>query len=205
MKQFFFITVAFGLLSGTVISAKAQPAVSFERLNLASARVANDIRLPAASTFSPKSELSIENCSALQFKYAQLMDVEVESISNNSLYRFIEDWWATRYRYGGTGKGGIDCSAFTGELLNKVYNLSTPRTARAQYSVCDKIEKADLVEGDLVFFNTRGGISHVGVYLSNGYFTHSGTSSGVTISNLDDSYYSKKFITGGRINYNTNE
>jgi lipoprotein Spr len=54
--------------------------------------------------------------------------------------------------------------------------------------------------GDLVFFNTRGGVSHVGVYLTNNHFVHSSSRNGVMISSLDDSYYSKKFIGGGRVN-----
>jgi cell wall-associated NlpC family hydrolase len=35
--------------------------------------------------------------------------------------------------------------------------------------------------------------------LGNGYFTHAGSSTGVTISNLDDAYWSRKFRGGGRI------
>jgi len=56
-----------------------------------------------------------------------------------------------------------------------------------------------MLEGDLVFFNTRGGVSHVGVYLGDGYFVHSSSSAGVTINSLNESYYSRKFIGGGRI------
>jgi len=142
---------------------------------------------------------SIESCSSLQFKYAQMLDVAVEEISDLPLYNFIEDWWATRYRYGGTGRTGIDCSAYAAALNKEVFGISLPRTARAQYAACDKIAKDDLKEGDLVFFNTRGGVSHVGVYLGNHYFTHSSVHGGVTISSLDDDYYSRKFIIGGRI------
>ncbi len=54
------------------------------------------------------------------------------------------------------------------------------------------------MEGDLVFFNTRGGVSHVGVYITNGYFVHSAASDGVMISNLEDSYFLRRFIGGGR-------
>lgn len=146
---------------------------------------------------------TIEKCSALQFKYAMLMDVEVESITNFSLLNFIEEWWGTGYRYGGADKNGIDCSAFSGKLEQEVYNSSLPRTARDQYDVCEKIEIENLSEGDLVFFNTRGGVSHVGVYLGNNYFVHSSTSNGVTISSLTEDYYSRKFISGGRITAST--
>jgi cell wall-associated NlpC family hydrolase len=51
----------------------------------------------------------------------------------------------------------------------------------------------------LVFFNTSGGVSHVGLYLGNNYFVHSSLNGGVTISSLKEDYYSRKFISGGRI------
>jgi lipoprotein Spr len=142
----------------------------------------------------------IETCTALQFKYAQLMDVDVEQIINTKLYEIIEDWWATRYHYGGTSKKGIDCSGFTGTIFNEAFGIILPRTAKDQYALCDKIEREDLEEGDLVFFNTRGGVSHVGVYLNNGYFTHSSVHGGVTISSLNEDYYNRKYIGGGRVN-----
>lgn len=140
----------------------------------------------------------IENMSSIQYKYAMMMDVDIESLSNLSLFGFIDDWFGTRYRLGGTTKKGIDCSALTGALLLAVYGFSIPRTARQQYNATDHIEKEDLKEGDLVFFNTHGGVSHVGVYLENDYFLHASTH-GVTISSLDDKYYSKRFICGGRV------
>lgn len=147
----------------------------------------------------------IESCNALQFKYAQLLDVDVELITNTKLYTAIEDWWATRYRYGGTTKKGIDCSAFTGALISETYCITLPRTARDQYAQCDKIKRENLMEGDLVFFNTRGGISHVGVYLANGYFVHSSVHGGVTINSLDEDYYNRKYIGGGRVSQQTQQ
>lgn len=144
--------------------------------------------------------IPIEKISSQQAKYAMMLDVAIESIKNTMLYQFIENWYGTRYRFGGTTKKGIDCSAFTDRLLSVVYDLILPRTAREQYKFCERIGKDDLLEGDLVFFNTRKGVSHVGVYLANGHFVHSSRSQGVMISSLDDNYYSRRFISGGRVN-----
>lgn len=141
---------------------------------------------------------AIESLSALQYKYAMMMNVDVESLKNVSLLAFIDDWFGTRYRYGGTTKRGIDCSALTGALLLAVYGFNMPRTAREQYHATEHIGKDELEEGDLVFFNTRGGVSHVGVYLENDYFVQA-SSHGVTISSLDDHYYARRFICGGRV------
>ena len=71
--------------------------------------------------------------------------------------------------------------------------------SRDQYNVCDKIPFEEINQGDLVFFNTRGGVSHVGVYLANGYFVHASCNNGVFISSLNEGYYHKRFISAGRI------
>ena len=141
---------------------------------------------------------SIETANSLQFKFAQLLDCNVESIRNIPLYEFIDEWWGARYRYGGSSKKGIDCSSFTGLLMGVVFAKKLPRTSREQYNACDHISKEEMQEGDLVFFNTRGGVSHVGVYLADGFFVHASRNNGVTISRLDEPYYDRRFIRAGR-------
>jgi lipoprotein Spr len=210
MQNFFLVSVALGIFSGTTLSAKAQPSVNIEQVNVDAVQKKSvkfiegkDIKpLPAVikqTSTAAEPTGAIENFTTAQFKYAQLLDVEVESITNQQLYNAIEKWWGTRYRYGGATEKGIDCSAFTGTVIHQVYGLVLPRTARDQYANCIKLEKEEMQQGDLVFFNTRGGISHVGIYLGNGYFTHASTSIGVTINNLSEAYWNKKFISGGRL------
>ena len=150
--------------------------------------------------FTESDAAAIENISSTQFKYAMMMNVDVENVTGSSIYSFIDDWFGTKYRMGGTTKKGVDCSAFSGALLSSVYSFAVPRTAREQYYMTERLSKEDLMTGDLVFFNTRGGVSHVGVYLTNGHFVHSSSSQGVTISSLNDNYYSAKYIGGGRVN-----
>jgi lipoprotein Spr len=208
MKNFFLVSVAIGFFSGTTLTVKAQPAVNIEQVNAFVAKTSPkfikgiEINPPSGVTNeAPKAggDVLIESYTALQFKYAQLLDVEVESITNRALFAIINKWWGTRYQYGGATDKGIDCSAYTGTLVHEVFGLVLGRTARDQYANCIKLEREQLQQGDLVFFNTRGGISHVGLYLGNGYFTHASTSIGVTISNLSETYWNKKFVSGGRI------
>ena len=211
MKNFFLVSVTIGFFSGTTLTAKAQSSVNIEQVNVSAASKKSpkfiegieikQVKAVAVNTNSIPTEesASIESFTALQFKYAQLLDVEVESITNHTLFAAIEKWWGTRYRYGGATENGIDCSAYASTVVHQVYGLVLPRTAREQYANCLKLEKEVLQQGDLVFFNTRGGISHVGIYLSNGYFTHASTSIGVTINNLSETYWNKKFVSGGRL------
>ena len=140
-----------------------------------------------------------EKATPLQLKYAVILNIEVEEVRNQKLFQFIDDWYGTRYCMGGITKTCIDCSGFVQTFFSSVYGVSIPRTAREQYDVASKISKLKLKQGDLLFFNTRGGVSHVGIYLQNNKFVHASTNNGVVISDMNDPYYAKHFIRAGRI------
>jgi lipoprotein Spr len=143
---------------------------------------------------------AIESQNALIFKYAILLNLPVETSFNMAMLEFIDEWYGVPYRYGGTTKNGVDCSAFVSYFMSAVYGLSVPRNSGDQYEAVKKIRKTQLVEGDLVFFDTgRGRISHVGVYLGNNKFVHASTSNGVIISDLDEDYFSKRYVGSGRV------
>ena len=61
--------------------------------------------------------------------------------------------------------------------------------------------KTNLETGDLVFFNTSGkGVSHVGIYIGDGKFSHASTSRGVRVDKLNDPYYwGKRYVGAKRI------
>jgi len=142
---------------------------------------------------------TLESFLPIQFKYAILLNESVEKLSNLVLYKNIDDWYGTRYRYGGKTVRGIDCSAFMQVISEFTFGWTLPRTAREQYLYMEGIRKEDLQEGDFVFFNTTGGISHVGMYLSNNKFIHSSSSQGVSIGDLNSQYWSKRFIGARRM------
>lgn len=137
--------------------------------------------------------------SSLQVKYSILLNTPAEEVQNTKMFEFIDEWYGTPYRLGGTTKKGIDCSAFSQFLFAAVYATAIPRTAREQYKLTNRISRTELREGDLIFFNTRGGVSHVGVYLQNNKFVHASTSGGVMISDVFDQYWVRKFIGVGRL------
>lgn len=141
----------------------------------------------------------IETSHPLQFKYAIILEEAVEAVDNARLVKFMEEWYGTPYQFGGDNKKGIDCSAFTSILMDTVYGVNLPRTAKSQYNSNTKIKREDLKEGDLVFFNTTGGISHVGVFLANSKFIHASVSGGVMISDLDDEYFKRRYVGAARV------
>lgn len=135
-------------------------------------------------------------------KYAEMVETEPEEIKNLPLYRFIDHWYGVKYKYGGTTRRGIDCSAFSQRLYGNVYCLNIKRTSKQQFKKCERLEDlSEAGEGDLVFFRiNRIRISHVGVYLTNGYFVHATRSKGIMISSLSDKYWQRRYAGCGRVN-----
>jgi lipoprotein Spr len=130
---------------------------------------------------------------------SQIMGVALSATSNMKLFHFVYDWIGTPYRFGGSSRKGIDCSAFTKELYSDVFNMDIQRSSRDIFSMVSPVRRDDLQEGDLVFFKIHSRrISHVGIYLGNNRFAHA-SSKGVAISSLDDAYYKRYFYRGGRM------
>ena len=130
---------------------------------------------------------------------SQIMGVAMSATSNMKLFHFVYDWIGTPYRFGGSSRRGIDCSAFTKELYSEVFNMDIQRSSRDIFSMVSPVRRDDLKEGDLVFFKIHSRrISHVGIYLGNNRFAHA-SSKGVAISSLDDAYYRRYFYRGGRM------
>lgn len=119
---------------------------------------------------------------------------------NHALYETVNSWLGVPYKYGGTDRNGIDCSAFVGTVFRLVYGVELHRTANDMLRDVSLISRSELREGDILFFtNSKGKVSHVGIYLKEGLFAHASTSNGVSVSRLDDTYWTKHFYKGGRI------
>ena len=133
-------------------------------------------------------------------KYAEIINVDPHNIDNYPLYRFIDQWYGTHYKWGGEDNAGIDCSALSQKLYSKVYGMELLRTTKQQHKNCEKLNSDEAMEGDLIFFRVhRLRVSHVGVYLSNGYFVHASRSQGVVISNLSSKYWHRRYAGCGRV------
>jgi cell wall-associated NlpC family hydrolase len=157
------------------------------------------------SQIQPKKQTVVENKvvdSSTKMVIIQPEAPKKEIVNtDDKLKGFINNWLGVRYVFGGDSKKGIDCSAFTRRLYKSVYNISLPRTCIYQYQLVTKVKKECLELGDLIFFRTKRGSGwHVGVFLGEDKFVHaSGKGRNVMISDLNDSFYKRIYLNGGRL------
>ena len=107
------------------------------------------------------------------------------------------------YKWNGkTPETGFDCSGFVYRVFVQATGQEVPRTSAGLYAWSEPISSLEMQKGDLLFFNTTGTVSHVGIYMGNGRFIHSasdGPETGVIISSLEEPYWKDRFIGAGRV------
>ena len=130
------------------------------------------------------------------------LGIDIEMKDNHALYVESASWLGVPYRGGGTTRQGVDCSGLTSAIYGKVYRKELERNSDDQRKKdCKKVKKGKLREGDLVFFHNgrkKKHATHVGIYLKDRKFIHASTSRGVIISTLNEDYWKRHWLSGGR-------
>jgi len=122
----------------------------------------------------------------------------------DSLVDIAKSKLGSPYVYGSTGPSSFDCSGFVYYSFNSSLGITLPRTSRDMSRYGTQISKDELITGDLVYFDTNGGlngVNHVGIYLSDGDFIHasSGNNMKVMISSVDEKFYRNSYMGATRI------
>lgn len=108
------------------------------------------------------------------------------------------------YLWGGTSTKGMDCSGFV-KTVFYTHGIILARDAsqQAKYGeAMDISNRNNLQPGDLLFFGRNAQrITHVGIYLENGYFIHSSGKIHISSINPDDPKYvpERNFVAARRI------
>lgn len=97
------------------------------------------------------------------------------SVTGDAIVSFAKQFIGLRYRSGVPSlTKGADCSGFT-MLIYREFGVSLPRNVSGQATRGKYVAKKDLQKGDLVFYKakgSKGGPSHVGIYIGGGQVIH---------------------------------
>jgi len=148
--------------------------------------------LPSAEALNNKSENAATGTKT---------DPVVTAPSGAQILGEARKYLGVRYANGGASPSGFDCSGLVYYVLNQL-GFPAYRTPADQYRHGTYVVRAELQEGDIVFFAGTGaaGISHVGIYAGNGQFIHAPNSrSTVSYSDLTTGYWANHYYGARRI------
>ncbi|MEP7247197.1 MAG: C40 family peptidase [Gammaproteobacteria bacterium] len=120
--------------------------------------------------------------------------------SGEQLVRIATGLIGIPYKFGGDDPRGFDCSGLVFYSYDRM-GVEVPRTAADQRRAAERVTRAELTPGDLVFFrNSTRVVDHVGIYAGAGRFIHSPRAGYVvSYAYLDDPYYLEHFAGAGRL------
>ena len=144
-----------------------------------------------------------DNNSDAKVSLSEALGIEIDDSDDFVLLEAVAGWLGVPYKYGGSTKKGVDCSGFIVNIYNDVYGIKLYRSsADMKAKNCKSIPDKKLRMGDLVFFATgksRKKVNHVGIYLKDNKFVHASSSRGVIVSSLKEPYYTRTFVTAGKV------
>ncbi len=137
---------------------------------------------------------------------SQHLTVKAPTSRPDSLIQYAYSFIGDRYRRGGTGTAGFDCSGYTMTVYKK-FGIKLPHTSAGQGLVGVPVTRENIKKGDLILFKGRSRkssrIGHVGIVISEKgepvRFIHSSTSEGVRIDRLEYVYYKRRYVKTVRV------
>lgn len=146
--------------------------------------------LTADGVVGPKTESALSSAKASTTSDIKQMSYTVSKA--DAVINDAKKYMGVPYKFGGESPSGFDCSGFVQYIFEK-NGISIARTTSAQYSGGTHVSTPQ--KGDLVFFETyKAGPSHVGIYIGNGQFIEASSSHGITIDNMNSSYWKPKYL-----------
>lgn len=167
-----------------------QTLMKWNNLSSSTIRVGQKLNLKTTSTISTPTPKPVA---------APKPIAAVTSKPTTNLVQVAKKQLGVKYTFGGSKPStGFDCSGYVTYVYNNAGISTARKSAAGFYSTAKKVNAPQV--GDLVFFaNTyKAGISHVGIYIGNSQMI-SASDGGVSVANLNSSYWKTHFAGYGRI------
>lgn len=130
-------------------------------------------------------------------------DLNTKNASADKIIETAEQYLGVPHCMGGTTMKCMDCSG----LLVTVFaghGIILPHNSEEQARYGKIISRIDeLKKGDLVFFirtyETSHFVTHSGIFAGSNRFIHASSKNGVTITSINDPWWSQRFVFGTRV------
>ena len=143
---------------------------------------------PLGGTSTP---VSTAEASAMPPMPASAMETQLLSAAS--------EWMGVPYRFGGTSKRGVDCSALVRAVYAGAFAIHLTRSTRTQVNEGFAVRRDDLRTGDLVFFRTGPNQRHVGIYLDGDRLLHASSSRDrVLVDDFNQRHFQETYWTARR-------
>lgn len=160
-----------------------------------------DFKAPVAGTKGVRIKDHVEKLQLINPGISEnktFHDIRADEIINTA-----QKYLGVPHCMSGTTTKCMDCSGLLVTVFAK-YGIHLPHNSEEQSRYGKVISgKDELKKGDLVFFvrsyKTNHFITHAGIYIGNNQFIHASSGNGVTITSLNDPWWTRKFIFGTRI------
>ena len=126
----------------------------------------------------------------------------------DDMLNYARKFMGVRYVRGGRSPKGFDCSGFTSYVF-KQFGITLSTSSSAQALQGTKVQRDEIVAGDLLFFTGRSAkskrVGHVGIVVDHDFetgeitFIHAATSGGIKIDRISAPYYKARFLQARRV------
>lgn len=130
-------------------------------------------------------------------------ELNTKTASADDIIETAEKYLGVPHCMGGTTMKCMDCSGLLVTVFSRL-GITLPHNSEEQARYGKIINRIDeLRKGDLVFFTgtyeTSPFITHSGIFAGSKKFIHTSSKNGVTITSINDPWWSQRFVFGTRV------